>query len=220
MQTQKIFTPRGQTLVVCDYREQEVAQQLARLGARINKTNLEVADFVCSGNVAVERKAHSDFVSSIIDGRLFEQAKLLTENYKKPVLIIEGYSDRNINPNALYAAMATLMQSGISLMWTKNPSDTARAVYWIAKKEQSDRIMLNMDIGIKVGKKHKELKKLQEFVIASVPGVSAKLSKRLLEKFGSVEAVFAADESKLQTVDGVGKKLAKKIKDIASEEYK
>lgn len=211
---QKIFKPGDKTLIICDYRERELAKRLTILGAKINKTNLEIADFVCSEQIAIERKTHSDFIASIIDGRLFEQAKML-KKYKKPVLIIEGYSNRNINPNALYAAIATLVRAGISLMWTKNPAETALVIFWIAKKEQSN----NLSIGIKVGKKPKEMKKLQEYIIASLPGVSTKLSKRLLKKFGSIKAIFTADESELQKVKGVGRKLAKRIKDIGSKSY-
>lgn len=218
MQTQRVFKPNGKTLVICDYREREVAKHLRELGAKVNMVNLEVADFVCGEHMAVERKSHSDFVSSIIDGRLFEQTIALAENYKKPIIIVEGYSNRNINPNAFYAAMATLMQSHVSVLWTKNIKETARAIFWISKKCQSNCVP-NFDIGMKVGKKPRSTGQLQEFIVSSLPGVSRKISKRLLKEFGSVEAIFSAEEPELQKVEGIGKKLAKKIKDIASKKY-
>jgi Fanconi anemia group M protein len=219
MQTQKVFMPNGKTLVICDYREREVAEHLEELGAKVNKSNLEVGDFICSDQTAVERKSHSDFVSSIIDGRLFDQAKLLGENFKRPIIIIEGYSDRDIDPNAFHAAVATLMKNYcVSLLWTKNIRETARALFWIAKKEQGSA-GIRYDIGMKVGKKPKEMKKLQESLLASLPGVSSTISRRLLEKFGSVEAVMKADEAELRKVKGIGDGLAKRIRDIVTKRY-
>lgn len=217
MQTQKILKPEGKILVVCDYREKEVARELAVLGARINKTNLDVADFVCSERVAVERKSHSDFVSSIIDGRLFDQAKLMNENYKNPVIIIEGWSDRNINPNALKAAIASLIvDHKISLVNTKNKQDTAKTIYWIAEKEQHKN---RKDLGIKVGKKPKDLRALQEMIVAGLPGISTVISKRLLNHFGSVEKIFSASAEELVKVEGVGKKLAARIAEVTKKKY-
>lgn len=218
MDFQKIFKPRGKTLVVCDYREREVARQLRVAGAVVNKTNLDLADFVCSDRVAIERKTHSDFVSSIIDGRVFEQARMLKREYEKPIIIIEGYSNARIKPNALKAAIASLLINfGIPLVATKNPADTARTIYWIARKEQHSKG--GHDVAIKVGKKPKNVKRLQEQIVSSLPGVSAVLSKRLLQHFGTVEKIFAAEEDELRKVKGIGKKLAKRINDVVTKSY-
>lgn len=218
MQFQKIFKPRGKMLVVCDYREREVARQLKIAGAVVNKTNLDLADFICSERVAIERKTHSDFVASIIDGRLFEQARTLKEEYEKPIIIIEGYSNARINPNALKAAVASvLINFGVPLVATKNPADTARTIYWIAQKEQYGKA--EREVAIKVGKKSKDVKRLQEQIVSALPGVSTVLSKRLLKSFGTVEKIFSADEGELRKVKGVGKKLAKRIRDALTKSY-
>jgi len=217
LETQKILKP-SKVVVIADYREKEVIQHLKSLGAIVNEMSLEVGDFVCSeGRIAVERKTHSDFVSSIIDGRIFEQAKLLKENFERPVILIEGYSNREIGENALKAALASMIVDfGISLISTRNPYDTARTIYWIAKKEQEEN---RKEVGFKVKKKPKELKLLQERIVASIPGVSSVLSKRLLECFGSVEKVFSANEEELKKVKGIGEKLASKIRKVLTEKY-
>ncbi|MGC8812000.1 MAG: ERCC4 domain-containing protein [Candidatus Aenigmatarchaeota archaeon] len=214
METQKILKPKEKILVVCDYREKEVIENLKKLGALVNIRSLEVGDFIASEKVCIEKKNHSDFISSIIDGRIFEQASLLRKNFEKPIIIIEGYSNREINDNALKAAIACLLTDfGVSLVSTKNPLDTARLIYWIAKKEQCEA---KNEVAIKVGKKPKETRKIQEFIVCSLPGVSTKTAVKLLKNFGSVEKIFSASEEELKKV--IGKK-AGKIRKILKEKY-
>ena len=217
METQKILKPSGKVVVVVDYREREVTSHLKKLGAVVNVQPLEVGDFLASEKVAIERKSYDDFVSSIIDGRIFDQAKDLKENFERPLLLIEGYSNREINDNALKGAVASLLLDfGISILTSKNEYDSAKLIYWIARKEQHET---GNGIGIKVGKKPKSTKQLQEFVVAAIPGVSTVLAKRLLEKFGSIEAIFAAGEDELLEVKGIGRKLSKKIKKLFVTKY-
>lgn len=217
IETQKIFKPEEKIMVICDYREKEVIEHLKKLGAMVNEKALGVGDFVCSERVCVERKSHSDFIGSIINGRIFEQANNLKDNFEKSIVIIEGYSNRQINENALKGAMASIiLDFGISLVATRNPFDTAKTIFWLAKREQSEK---KSSIGIKVGKKPKDIKRLQEFIVAGIPGVSLTIARRLLGKFGSIEKIFAADESELRKVEGIGEKLAKKIRKIMTIRY-
>jgi ERCC4-type nuclease len=217
METQKILKP-NKVVIFADYREREVIDHLKKLDVIVNDTNLEVGDFILSDSrVVIERKTHSDFISSIIDGRVFEQAKLMRDNFSNPVIIIEGSSNRYINENALRAATASLIVNfNISLLNTKNSLDTAKTIYWIAKKEQEED---KHSVSIKVGKKPKEINKFQERIVSSLPNINSVISKRLLEHFGTVERVFSADEKELRKVKGIGKKLASKIRKILSEKY-
>src|SRR3990170_4023966 len=109
MESKKIFSKEGSITIICDYREKEVIEHLKRLGAEVAEKGLEVGDFVLSKRVCVERKAHSDFIGSIIDGRMFDQAHNMKCSFEKPILIIEGCSNRQINDNALKGAIASLV---------------------------------------------------------------------------------------------------------------
>ncbi|MBI2547673.1 MAG: hypothetical protein HYW23_04515 [Candidatus Aenigmarchaeota archaeon] len=218
MDTQRILKPANGVVIIADYREKEVIENLKTLGATVNEMSLKVGDFVCSENgVVIERKTHGDFVSSLIDGRIFEQSKYMKENYGKPVIVVEGFSNRDINDNALKAIIGSLITKfNVSFVNTKNPYDTANMIYWIAKKEQEES---NGNLGFKQGKKPKEMKRLQEFVLSSIPGISGVLAKRLLGNLGSVENVIKASENELSKVKGVGKNLARKIKKLLTSRY-
>ncbi len=217
MQTQKIIKPDGKVVIVCDYREREVAKFLESTGASVNISSLAVGDFVCSERVVVERKEHGDFVSSIIDGRVFEQAKRMRDEFERPVIIVEGSSNRDINANALKSAIASLAISGASVLCTKNEKDTALTVFWLAKKEQQEN---KRELSIRVGKKPKDETRMQERILCGLPGVSTVTAKRLLGHFGSVERVFGSSEEELLKVKGVGQKLAKRIRNILEKKYK
>ncbi|MBI2084548.1 MAG: hypothetical protein HYT70_02980 [Candidatus Aenigmarchaeota archaeon] len=218
METQRILKPANKIVILADYREREVAEQLKKLGAVVNELNLKVGDFVCSDKrIVVERKTHGDFVSSIVDGRIFEQMRNMKENYDKPIVIIEGRSSREISDNALNATIASLITKfNASFISTKSLQDTAAMIYWIAKKEQEDG---TYSLGFKQGKKPKDIRKLQEFILSGMHGVSNILAKRLLAHFGNIENVVNAPENELVKVKGVGRKLANNIKKLLTTNY-
>ncbi len=217
METQKILKPSGKTVIVSDYREREVNENLKQMGAVVNSMNLTVGDFIASDRIAIERKDHQDFISSIIDGRIFQQSKDLKKNFEKAIIIVEGSSDLTIDENAYKAAIASLLTDfDISIVHTKNPMDTAKLIYWIAKKEQQEN---KYSVSFKVGKKSPDIKKLKEQIVASLPGVSNVISRRLLEYFGSIEKIFVADENDLRKIKGVGKVLARRIRNTLHEKY-
>ncbi|MGC8850441.1 MAG: helicase-related protein, partial [Candidatus Bathyarchaeia archaeon] len=72
---------RSPVKVLVDHREanSRVVAELSRLGVDVELASLPHGDYILSERVAVERKTINDFASSIIDGRLFEQASTLKE---------------------------------------------------------------------------------------------------------------------------------------------
>jgi len=207
MEIQKLLKPENKVVIVSDFREKEVINNLKKLGASVNEQPLEVGDFICSENVAVERKSYDDFISSIIDGRIFEQAENLKKNFKKPIIIIEGYSNREFNDNAFKAAIASLIVDfDVSLLNTRNEYETAKNIFWIAKKEQSVK---GTGLSIRVGKKPKDDRQLVEFIFASLPGVSTKTARKIIENFNSPKDFFSSSEKEFVKV--LGKKKGKDI---------
>ncbi|PKP56399.1 MAG: hypothetical protein CVT89_06305, partial [Candidatus Altiarchaeales archaeon HGW-Altiarchaeales-2] len=99
---------------------------------------LEVGDYILSENVCVERKTAGDFLQSIVDRRLLEQAQNLVRNFEIPIIIIEGelnLSSRNIHPNAVRGMLAAIATDfKISIIPTKDENDTAEMLFIIAKR--------------------------------------------------------------------------------------
>ncbi|MHA1968835.1 MAG: DEAD/DEAH box helicase family protein, partial [Candidatus Hodarchaeales archaeon] len=72
----KLDSTNVEPLIIVDTRESasRIPKLLKQNGARLKSAELDVGDYVLSDRVVVERKSYSDFVTSILDGRLFQPA--------------------------------------------------------------------------------------------------------------------------------------------------
>src|SRR5437879_11766121 len=66
-----------------------IPEELKSLGPRVEYRVLDVADYL-TGDYSVERKSVRDFIGSVFDGRLFDQAYRLSKSYDNVLLIVEG----------------------------------------------------------------------------------------------------------------------------------
>jgi Fanconi anemia group M protein len=202
--------------ILVDYREEKIAKLLEEMKCKVVRVSLPIGDFVIN-EIGIERKSIDDFESSIIDGRIFEQAGLLSSSYHKPVIIVEGFRSPNrIHENSFYATIAYLLSIvNVTILRTRDEKETAKIIFWLARKEfEEDRVA-----GYKVREKKLSLRNIQERIVAAFPGISTVLSKRILRKFKTLRKFFNATEKELMEVDGIGEKLARRIRRIIEEEY-
>ncbi len=205
--------------IFVDKREMKsgIPEKLRNLGIQVKEITLEVGDYLISERVVIERKSANDFVNSIIDGRLFEQAMNLVNNFQRPVIIIEGkFPERGMHPNAIRGAIASLvMDYGITVMQTKDPDETAEFLAIMAKRELKNGGLARL----RGEKKPITDKELQLYLVEGLPGVGPELARRLLQKFKTVEGVFTASEKELKEVEKLGPKKAKEIRRILTKEW-
>lgn len=216
---QRMLKPDDKLIILADFRENKnITNHLKDLGSSVKILPLKVGDYIISDRTVIERKTANDFVNSIIDGRLFEQAKELKENFSKPLMIIEGNKTRNnVNENVIKGALSSIiMNYDISVLMTKDEKDTANMIFRLANKEQNSK---KINIGIKGKKKPKQLDKLQVFVLSSFPNVSEVTAVKLLKKFGSIKGVMNASENELMKIEGLGEKKVKGILKIINKKY-
>lgn len=218
----KLIEKQDRPLIYADSREinSRVLRELDKLDVQVKIKPLAVADYQISEEVAIERKTASDFVSSIKDQRLNKQAKEMVEEFKKPLLILEGdnlYSGF-INPNSIRGALsAVALDFGIPIIPTRSPGDTAALIRRIAIREQMhDR----PEIQVRTDKKPLTLWEQQLYVVESLPGIGPVNARKLMEEFGSVKKIFNASIEDLQRVDGIGKKIARNIKKVVDSSFK
>jgi ERCC4-type nuclease len=207
--------------VIVDHRESQsqLVKELARLGAVLDYRSLKVGDYVVSDDVAIERKTFSDFASSIIDRRLFEQASAMKEAYNRPILLLEGGNQpvRGVSAEALRGALiSVVLDFGVPILIADGSEEGASIIFTIAKREQRDG---TRGVSLKDRRRPTTPDGEREYVVASLPFVEATMAKRLLETFRTVEGVFTASEEKLQKVDKIGPKKAKRIRELVGGEY-
>jgi len=196
-----------------------VADILKELGAVVRIKTLPVGDFIISERAVVERKTRSDFESSIIDGRLFKQAENMIDNFEKCIMIVEGEEfEERVNRNALLGAISALiLDYGIQVFFTRDVEGTAEMIFSLAKREQLEKEVV---VRLKGNKKAYTLAEQQRMIVESIPGVGPKLAVALLNKFKTIENIAKASEQELREVEKIGKKKAKYIRKVLSEEFR
>ena len=216
-------TPKKEELpvVFADTREgnSKVIRHLSEMEIDVKVQAMAVGDYQVSDEVVIERKTAKDFVDSIVDKRLFKQARSLMEEFKRPLIILEGDDLYNgmINPNAIRGSIASIaLDFGISIIPTRNAQDTAAMIKRIAIREQSGE---KTPIQIRTDKKPVNLWEQQLFIIESLPNIGPVNANNLLEHFGTVANIINASESQLQEVEGIGKKTAANIRKVVDSKY-
>lgn len=216
-------TPKKEELpvVFADTREgnSKIIRHLSEMEIDVKVQAMAVGDYQVSDEVVIERKTAKDFVDSIVDKRLFKQARSLMEEFKRPLIILEGDDLYNgmINPNAIRGSIASIaLDFGISIIPTRNAQDTAAMIKRIAIREQSGE---KTPIQIRTDKKPVNLWEQQLFIIESLPNIGPVNAKNLLEHFGTVANIINASESQLQEVEGIGKKTAANIRKVVDSKY-
>lgn len=183
---------------------------------------LDVGDYLIGPGAAVERKAGTDFVASVLDGRFAEQAAKLKATYDKVVWIIEGnpYDPPDgvraaLEPRMITGAMSHLaMVEGATVMRTQTLQETAELLLSMAKRLQDGRT----DLALRPSKPA-DPRFMAEYIVAGLPRIGRSKAQALLTHFGSVRGVFAASAEDIAAIRGFGKKTAKAIRAAIDAPY-
>jgi ERCC4-type nuclease len=175
-------------------------------GVELHMLPLPVGDYLLGGSPEriVERKTGSDFVSSVVDHRLFAQLDALAAAESiSPLLILEGDptgTQSRINVNAIYGALTYCTSIlRIPILPSKGPEETAELLVSIARQVQ----VKFQGPGPAPTKRAATLPEQQKNVLMSLPGIGPVTAQALLERFGSVRAVALASPEALTAVSGV-----------------
>ena len=174
--------------------------------------------------VCVERKAVSDFVSSLTSGRLQTQLDGLRSICDIPYLVIEGDLKSTLvggkhmlllggraskfNIFSLQMYLASIQDSGVR--WAHTAS-TTHTVLWVVKNYQ--RLCKGEGVGVTTFA-HNSKAALPPAVAAltAAPGVGPKVAQALIDKFGTVAAIVSATDSELSTIEKVGAATIKSLR--------
>ena len=188
------FTPQGPKIIIDDREtSSKVVEVLSDMGAAIKLERLPQGDFAIGDRILVERKTARDFVDTLIDRDLLGQVKAMAEAVTRPMVIIEGgdlYSQRDIHPNAIRGVLAALtVDMGVSLLFTTDAEDTAKMLFVIAKREESER----GERKVHPHKSYHSVREEQEYIVSAFPEIGLRNARLLLAHFGSVKAIVNAE---------------------------
>ena len=209
--------PKPRITIEADYREKNslVFTALRSLGIDVEQKALPVADFLVNG-VAIERKTVSDFISSMINKRIFQQLEEIKQ-YERYFLIIEGIEEKEIyddeaeggiNPNAIRGMLLSIiLKYQVPIIFTKNAEDTAKFIAVLANKKE------RADSSIRPIKKAHNPQEQKQYILEGFPGIGPTNAKKLLEKFHNLKNIFNASEEELKEILGIKSEGFKKIID-------
>ena len=208
--------------IVVDEREKKsgIPDLLKGTGINLEIKTLPVGDYIVAPETVVERKTVSDLVSSIFDGRLFDQCHRLKEHYQFPILIIEGDIDEieelTENPLVFYGAISSIaIDFKIPVIPTPNATHTSKLLISMCSRKDASKGPF-----IKKIRKSNDLQKQQLSMLCSLPGVGEKTAIRMLEKFGTPLRVLSSSIIELSKVSGLGEARAKNIKKVLQAQSK
>ncbi len=208
--------------IVVDERERKsgIPDLLKAIGMNVEMKTLPIGDYIVASETIVERKSIRDLLTSIFDGRLFDQCNRLKENFEFPIVMMEGNVDEieeiAENPLVFYGALSTVViDFKIPIIPTPSAAHSAKLLLSMCSRKESPKGPF-----LKKIRKYDDLEKQQLSSLCSLPGVGEKFATRMLEKFGSPLNAFNASSSELAKVEGLGASRSKKIKKILESESK
>ena len=208
--------------IVVDEREKKsgIPDLLRSIGLNVEMKTLPIGDYIVAPETIVERKSIRDMLSSIFDGRLFDQCSRLKENFESPVLLMEGNVDEieeiTENPLIFYGALSTVViDFRIPVIPTPSATHTAKLLVSMCSRKDPHKGPY-----LKKIRKSNDLEKQQISSLCSLPGIGEKFAIRMLQRFGSPINVLNASISELAKVEGLGESRSKKIKKILESESK
>lgn len=206
--------------ILVDSREKTrgILHYLQKTNVSITLKNLDVADYIISGEVGVEFKEGKDFVDSLLDGRLFSQAKKLASSFSRPLIIVQSeqsiFGVRNVHPNAIQGALISLLLDyNIPVLFSENTAQTAHLLFQLVQKYQSgaQRSFSSLSPAAK-----KDAITPQD-IVEQLPGVGPQSAKEMLKQCGSLSNLFGAKIETLQDVKGVGTQRAKNLHEFFNQ---
>jgi ERCC4-type nuclease len=176
---------------------------------RVTVMRLPLGDYRVDGRFLFERKTLTDLVAAIKDGRLFRQALKLSATTMRPAIILEGtgreLAGSGMRWEAVQGALVTMsLFCGVPLLRARTPEETVRTMLFAARQGRT----FASGALPRRGRRPRGKRARQLYVLQGFPGIGPERAHRLLERFGSVEAITRAGAEDLCSVPGIGERIA------------
>ncbi|NEW84590.1 MAG: hypothetical protein GZ094_19790 [Mariniphaga sp.] len=212
---------KGKVNLKIDFRELR-SGVVEEIGKRADKISFElvtlpVGDYLIEDKLIIERKTLSDFLVSIKNGRIFQQAYRMAQSGKNGLIILEGdksmVDSSSMSRKAVQGALIHLeVFVGIPVIRSLNVQETAALMVDILHQCQQQQLprqkhIISGNPGIQINKMQRQ----KLFLIQNLPGIGTNKGMMLLKTFGTIEKIMNTSQVDLTKVKGIGKKLAERI---------
>lgn len=184
------------TKILVDNKEpKEILEALHEMKIPCEYTHLEVGDYII-GKTVIERKTIKDFKNSIIDNRLWNQAKALSLNNGNKIIVVIGYPYLTSDYPIVFGAISSLILSfGINVLMIPSEAVFLHFLKAIWRREShqghSSKPIKKL--------KWKTLDDIRINMLCQIPGLGYKTSVKLLNEYGSIFKLLEIDSNSLKS---------------------
>ncbi len=203
---------------------QEHVSGVPRLIGELSEVHVATAplpcgDYCLGDALGIERKTAADLGRSIVDGRLFRQTGSLRQSFRRPLLLVEGLCEGTVVAGVPWPALRGALVSvsisfGVPVLRACDARDSA-ALIVTAVKQLCEALEIPY---VRPGYRPKGWRRRALYILQGLPSVGLRRARALLEEFGSVARVASAGEEALAEVDGIGRVVARSIREALGEE--
>ena len=202
--------------IIVDSREKKKQQNLLRnQGLEFTVKALPCGDYAAlcdDGKVTIERKAISDFLQSLLSGRLEDQLKRLAHE-PVPILLVTGsfkevqkfYKKSKITEEHVHGAIASaVVRFGLrSVIWIQDGYADATKILKKIAEGKLDQIK---------DRRIKRTENPQREVVKLLLNVPTDVAQNLLDRFATVRCIINANDEELLKVPGIGSSRLQRIR--------
>jgi DNA excision repair protein ERCC-4 len=190
-----------------------VPDLLRALGVDVVIAHLPAGDYVVGPGEVVERKTVGDLHRSIAASRLWRQLEKLRRESRRAWLLVEGRSidAGQVSPAGVRGALLAVVETGVPLIWSESPRDSA---LWLKRLHRRTRSAAPSPWVMRAPRRTTTPSPTS--VLVGIPGVSPLVARRLLERFGSIEAIAVASPTELMAVTGIGQQRSRTLTALLS----
>jgi len=195
----------------------EILQQLATV--RIE--TLPIGD-IESGKAIVEHKTLSDFISSLVNGRLDSQLARLAVQPKHAWLVIDGIPSeyernfpKNINWKAVLGAIASVsVRYGVSVLWLPELRQAMYVAVRICEKADAEKIGIPRRVRLPIKTLNPAVN-----VVSRALQIPTSVAEELLARYQSPRTVFSLKKEDFLRIKGIGSVRATRIVSLLDNKY-
>ncbi len=208
--------------IIVDSREYETAEEvikwIKRFGCSVIPRKLDIGDYVLPNNIGIERKRAMDFISSIVDGRLFEQSRELIRAFSRAYVVVEGdlwraLGRREVHRHSILGALSTLIDMGIRVIYTPDEEGTAYIMKSLIERSGNKGIKA---IPVKKGE---TIRDAQIQFLSSLPGIGPRRAEALLRVFGTPLETLNNLGQWSRRVDNINENLVSLVRKVLTTRY-
>ena len=214
-------------MIVIDSREVKQAkgilESLKRLGVETEVSFLEAGDYLV-GDILIERKTPTGFVSDVRSMRLWSELDKLKRCIDvKPILVIEGSLSLIEKITKWSPSQVLGILNSIIIDWKIPaiilPSRRWFVIYLRQLDKRAERIGKERPHPLRMKEKVENISDRIRFVVEGLPNVSGARAINLLRRFKTIKALANASLQELQSVEGIGEKIARDIYMVLNTEF-